>query len=1046
MSSSITQGKKVYTRFPVWLATGVVIVMILIFSLMINQSREKEAVEQFGRQYSSLVRGIAFGIEEFLNSVERSMIIHSRHRNPGISPSKIQDIYEDLEGKVECVMRTRGDGVITELYPAKWEREISENISGTSMYGRLVQDVQKSGKAAISDPFTVYYREGVRGGKEHRVVIIGVPERDTQNRYVGALFSVLSLSTLVERYLESDTGDFLANVMVLGEKGNVLFHLHRRLTGEKMHTITSTDVSGITVPLEEKLKKGRSGYGVYSLLTEQGTYEKNIVAYAPVNQENRRWSLVVSTPYSMAISQLKRTFFIVMLEALLLIVTVIVGSMLVSRSAKKRLILEEELKHLRERDRWREQLSREKKTIEGIIEGSPVPAFVIGRDHKVIFWNKACTDLTGYTSEEMIGTDKQYMPFYSEKRPVIADLIVDNNIEGLEKYYGKKNVRKSPLVEGAYEARDFFPNLGGKDRHLYFLAAPIYDEKGEIIAAVEMLQDVTTEKEMARSLREYAAKIEQELHENVKLKKTIEGILEGSPIPMFVINKEHTIIFWNKACAELTGFPGSSMIGTDRQYEPFYREKRPTMADLIIENDREALKFYYGAKRLQKSLFVEGAYEASDYFENLGGRNRYLYFLAAPIYDENGEIIAAIETLQDVTREEEMARNLREYAESLSNEIYELIKLRTDIENLYYHLQSLLDSSPDRIFAISKDGIVNYVSRKSVGKGTGSPKQMEGRYFIEFVDPNYKDFMEEKWKEVKKGVYKPFEIEVMARDGTKRNLLITFSPIKGTENYLIVQRDITEFKNLEKKFYESQKLAAIGQLAAGIAHEVRNPLSSIKMSLQILEKRLSPTGNDLKRFKIAEKEVEHLEKIVSDLLIYAKPTEPEFRSMDLGQLLESSLLNVEKEISEKEIIIRIENDPAIPPVRLDEEMIKHALMNIYLNAIDAMERGGKLTVRTKFDDNEERIFRIEIEDTGSGIDEQDMPHLFNPFFTRKRYGTGLGLTQVKKIIDMHRGSIEIFSKKGQGTKVVLTIPAGEDAQAEISGKNNRGGFAWPEFS
>ena len=111
-----------------------------------------------------------------------------------------------------------------------------------------------------------------------------------------------------------------------------------------------------------------------------------------------------------------------------------------------------------------------------------------------------------------------------------------------------------------------------------------------------------------------------------------------------------------------------------------------------------------------------------------------------------------------------------------------------------------------------------------------------------------------------------------------------------------MQRDITEFKNLEKKFYDSQKLAAVGQLSAGIAHEVRNPLSSIKMSLQILEKRLNPTGNDLKRFKIAEKEVEHLEKIVNDILIYAKPAEPEMKPADISAFLESSLSMVEKEL------------------------------------------------------------------------------------------------------------------------------------------------------
>ncbi|MGZ6275908.1 MAG: two-component system sensor histidine kinase NtrB, partial [Syntrophales bacterium] len=355
------------------------------------------------------------------------------------------------------------------------------------------------------------------------------------------------------------------------------------------------------------------------------------------------------------------------------------------------------------------------------------------------------------------------------------------------------------------------------------------------------------------------------------------------------------------------------------------------------------------------------------------------------------------------------------------------------------YLQSILDSSPDRIFALSADGIINYVSRSS-GLDDGSTfRQMEGRYFAEFVVPEHREFMLKKWEEVKRGMHQPFEIEVTTRDGLKRNLLITTGPIKGTDRLLLVQRDITEFKNLEKKFYDSQKLAAVGQLSAGIAHEVRNPLSSIKMSLQILEKRLNPAGNDLKRFKIAEKEVEHLEKIVNDILIYAKPAEPEMRPADISAFLESSLSMVEKELYEKKIDVQIHNGQGIPPINLDSAMLKQAFLNIYLNAIDAMQEGGRLRISTRFVTNERKHVAIEIDDSGYGIEAEDMPHLFNPFFTRKRYGTGLGLTQVKKFIDLHHGSIEIFSRKGEGTKVVVTLPLEENKNNSETAVNDTEG-------
>ncbi len=656
------------------------------------------------------------------------------------------------------------------------------------------------------------------------------------------------------------------------------------------------------------------------------------------------------------------------------------------------------------------------KTIEGIIEGTPIPMFVIDRDHRIILWNRACEELTGFKAGEMIGTDRQYLPFYKEKRPVIADLIVDDDVAGLEKFYGKKQVQKSSIVEGAYEAGDFYENLGGKRRHLYFLAAPIYDEKGEIIAAVETLQDVTREREMELSLKENAESLKIGLERNIRLSKTIEGIIEGTPIPMFVIDRDHRIILWNRACEELTGFKAGEMIGTDRQYLPFYKEKRPVIADLIVDDDVAGLEKFYGKKQVQKSSIVEGAYEAGDFYENLGGKRRHLYFLAAPIYDEKGEIIAAVETLQDVTREREMELSLKEYAETLRDELDENITLRKDIENIYNYLQSILESSPDRIFDLGSDGVIRYVSRDF------DTEKMKGRHFSELMNPEHRAYLMERWEEIKQGVYKPFEIQVTAKDGSKRDLLITARIIKGTDRFILVQRDITDFKNLEEKFYESQKLAAVGQLSAGIAHEVRNPLSSIKMSLQILEKRMNPEGNDLKRFRIAQREVEHLEKLVNDILIFARPTEPEMTPGDINQFLKYSLNLAEKEIAEKKIRVENRFDDKIPLLPFDAAMLKQAFLNLYLNAIDAMETGGVLSLASRLVDGERKSVSIEIADSGAGIEDEVLPHIFNPFFTTKNYGTGLGLSQVKKIVDLHGGTIEIASKKGSGTKVIVRLP------------------------
>jgi PAS domain S-box-containing protein len=709
-----------------------------------------------------------------------------------------------------------------------------------------------------------------------------------------------------------------------------------------------------------------------------------------------------------------------------LVIAVAIASMSLAYAGWRQLRINREWRRLRENESWQQKLFREKNTIEGIIEGSPIPTFVIGRDHKIMFWNKACADLMGYDAAEMIGTDKQYLPFYQEKRPVIADLIVDNDIEGLEKFYGKKRVQKSTVVQGAYEASDFYENLGGVSRHLYFLAAPIYDEKGEIFAAIETLQDVTREKELENDLKGYTETLKSELDKNIRLRTTIEGVIEGSPIPTFVIGRDHRIMFWNKACAELMGYDAREMIGTDKQYLPFYQEKRPVIADLIVDDDIEGLETFYGKKRVQKSAVVKGAYEARDFYKNLGGRSRHLYFLAAPIYDRKGDIIAAVETLQDVSREEEMATHLKEYAETLQDELSENIQLRQEIEAVHHYLQSIVDSSPDTLFDVSSDGIINYVSGDLKTDKGSIFKGIKGKHFAEFVAPEHRALALSVWEDVKKGIYKPFEVEATGRDGTKRSLLVTPRPVERTDRYVFVQRDITEFKNLEKKYYESEKLAAVGQLSAGIAHEVRNPLSSIKMSLQILEKRMQPEGNDLKRFRIAQREVEHLEELVNDVLIYARPAVPKREFSDIRRIIENALALVERLVADKNIQIQTDYDDSLPLMDVDAAMLEQAFLNIYRNAVDAMEIDGILHITVRRRGNDLTQLQITFEDNGSGIDAADLPHIFNPFFTKKKYGTGLGMTQVKKIIDLHMGSIEIRSNKGEGTQVMVTLPINQE--------------------
>jgi signal transduction histidine kinase len=196
------------------------------------------------------------------------------------------------------------------------------------------------------------------------------------------------------------------------------------------------------------------------------------------------------------------------------------------------------------------------------------------------------------------------------------------------------------------------------------------------------------------------------------------------------------------------------------------------------------------------------------------------------------------------------------------------------------------------------------------------------------------------------------------------------------------------------------------------------------MSLQILEKRMNPEGNDLKRFKIAQKEVEHLEELVNNVLVFAKPVDPKLSPTDLVKLLEQAVALTEKAIHDKKIEVRLEAED-IPPVMVDAAMITDAFVNVIRNAVEAVEENGHLRIYVRSIGSQPPSVLVVVEDNGCGIDDADMPHLFNPFFTKKKYGTGLGLSQVLKIVEIHQGKIEIISEKGKGTKVCVTLPCNE---------------------
>ena len=238
---------------------------------------------------------------------------------------------------------------------------------------------------------------------------------------------------------------------------------------------------------------------------------------------------------------------------------------------------------------------------------------------------------------------------------------------------------------------------------------------------------------------------------------------------------------------------------------------------------------------------------------------------------------------------------------------------------------------------------------------------------------------------------------------------------------VFILRDLREIKDLQERVKRSERLAALGSLAAGVAHEIRNPLSSIKGFAQFFLKKNSPGSTDYKYSEVMIKEVERLNRVISNLLDFAKPKEPLKEKTSIVDLIRHSIELIHDDARAKRIQVIEATEEDIPPLDLDRDQMTQVLLNIELNGLDAMKKGGKLFIRGLRND-ERKAAIVEIEDTGKGIPESELPRIFDPFYTTKKKGTGLGLAIAHRIVENHGGTLSVESTKGTGTTFRIALP------------------------
>jgi len=477
----------------------------------------------------------------------------------------------------------------------------------------------------------------------------------------------------------------------------------------------------------------------------------------------------------------------------------------------------------------------------------------------------------------------------------------------------------------------------------------------------------------------------------------LQQIIECDPVATFVIDRDHRVTHWNKACAALTGRAASTLLGTSLQWQAFYPAPRPTLADLIVAGAvEEHVVQYYGTKGAHRSAIVAEAFEAEDFFPCCGVAGRWLYFTAAPLYNPQGELVGAIETLQDISE--------RKWAEAA------LLETQAKLE-------TLVEQRTEQL-------------------------------------ANAKKLLED---------------DVARRKNTERELLRRNEELSDLNTML---------SQAKEQLVQSEKLASLGQLAAGVAHEINNPIGYVQSNINALENYLNDLFGLLDLYQQAVSSASNAEPDMSsarpgaidELARMRDKIDLKFLRDDIPHLLKESKegihcvrrivqglkdfsrveivegwqksdvhtgLDASLKIANKDLKYRVEivrRYGELPLVECMPVQLNQVFMNLLLNAVQAIpaDKSGEVVIETG---REGDSVWVQISDNGVGIAAHDLGRIFDPFFTTRSVGkgTGLGLSLAYGIIQKHHGEISVNSEVGKGTCFRVLIPIRQSAAPSADG-------------
>ncbi len=572
----------------------------------------------------------------------------------------------------------------------------------------------------------------------------------------------------------------------------------------------------------------------------------------------------------------------------------------------------------------------------------------------------------------------------------------------------------------------------------------------------------------------------------------LHSVVGSSPIPAFVIGKDHRVIYWNRALAELSGIRAEDVVGTRQHWRAFYNSERPCMADLLVDESPETVSRWYAGKHI-KSKLIDDAFEATDFFPDLGSRGKWLRFTAAVIRSAAGALVGAVETLEDITEakraeaallkaHEDLESKVRERTEeldranrALQTELKERERAERALRETTEQLSLILKSLPIVSFTCSADrhfrttfvsSTITEITGHTPGRFTEAPS-----FWQDHIHPDDREKTLAAAKTAVRSGACQCEYRFQASDGSYRwfsdyRRLIRLG--SRSRNYMVgAWRDVTEDRRIRREgelrlqqMMQSHKLSALGEVVAGVAHEINNPVSFIAYNIPLLEEMWNviepilasdgashPDWGDkgvsyvevtmnmreiIEEFKIAS---QRIKRVVSGLKEFARTDESvQKKPVQISDVIQGVLIIVGAQIRKTVSRLDCYIDSNLPPIRGHFQKLEQVIANLLINALQSIpaDRKGRIVITGRYLKRLKTIL-VEIEDNGAGMDQETQEHIFEPFYTTRRDkdGTGLGLSISYGLIKDHHGLIGVLSRPGLGSRFSVFLPVDGETRIDL---------------